>query len=130
MFLKNHVSGFVPIVAPKDSRNTQLKQFHKLRFIFLVTLIFFSIISQAQKPTIKFTTISTKDGLSQVSVTSVLQDSRGFMWFGTRDGLNRYDGYKFRVYKNIPGDANSISFNFITSLFEDAKGKQRPAFAA
>jgi signal transduction histidine kinase/CheY-like chemotaxis protein/ligand-binding sensor domain-containing protein len=122
MFLKNHALRFVPVVAINDCNNPQLRRFPKSRFIFTFLLVFFSIITGAQKPSIKFTTISTKDGLSQVSVTCVLQDTRGFMWFGTRDGLNRYDGYKFKVYKNIPEDAGSISFNFITSLFEDSKG--------
>ena len=44
------------------------------------------------------------------------------MWFGTRDGLNKYDGYQFTVFKNKTGDANSLSNNFITNIIEDSKG--------
>ena len=52
----------------------------------------------------------------------MLQDSRGFMWFGTRDGLNRYDGYTYTIYKNDPANPNSISNNIINDLTEDAEG--------
>ena len=51
---------------------------------------------------LKFTHLTTNDGLSQGYVTAILQDRRGFMWFATRDGLNRYDGNAFVVYKNNP----------------------------
>ena len=50
------------------------------------------------------------------------QDSRGFMWFGTQDGLNRYDGYTFVVYKNDPNDPGSLSSNFLQDLMEDDEG--------
>ncbi len=53
---------------------------------------------------LKFTHLTTNDGLSQGYVTAILQDRRGFMWFATRDGLNRYDGNTFVVYKNNPND--------------------------
>ena len=53
---------------------------------------------------LKFTHLTTNDGLSQGYVTAILQDRRGFMWFATRDGLNRYDGNAFVVYKNNPND--------------------------
>ena len=45
------------------------------------------------------------------------------MWFGTLNGLNRYDGYTFRQYKNIPGDSTSLSFNLITDIYEDHGGR-------
>ncbi|MGE5806617.1 MAG: two-component regulator propeller domain-containing protein [Ignavibacteria bacterium] len=66
--------------------------------------------------------ILSEDGLSQNTVHSILQDSKGFMWFATEDGLNKYDGYNFTVYKNNPRDKNSISDNFIWTIFEDKKG--------
>ncbi len=59
------------------------------------------------------------DGLSQSTVFATIQDSRGYMWFGTINGLNRYDGYEFKVYDNNPTDSTSISDNFISALFED-----------
>lgn len=55
-------------------------------------------------------------------VFCALQDSRGFLWFGTRDGLNKYDGYKFTVYRHNPDDINSLSGNAVSCLFEDSKG--------
>lgn len=68
---------------------------------------------------IRFDRISVQHGLSQSAVTCMIQDVQGFMWFGTQDGLNRYDGYKFTVYKKNPGIIHSLSNNFITCLYED-----------
>lgn len=70
----------------------------------------------------KFTHLSLEDGLSQTAVVSILQDSRGFMWFGTQDGLNRYDGYNFVVYRSDPGDLTSLGGNQIWALAEDPSG--------
>jgi hypothetical protein len=71
---------------------------------------------------LRFTHLTTNDGLSQGYVTAILQDRRGFMWFATRDGLNRYDGNTFVVYKNSPNDPGSLSANFIQDLIEDDHG--------
>lgn len=68
---------------------------------------------------IRFERISVQQGLSQSAVTCIIQDDQGFMWFGTQDGLNRYDGYKFSVYKKNTDNEYSISNNFITCLYED-----------
>src|SRR3984893_12359125 len=73
---------------------------------------------------LKFTHLTTNDGLSQGYVTAILQDRRGFMWFATRDGLNRYDGNTFVVYKNNPNDPTSLSSNFIQDLIEDDIGSR------
>ena len=71
---------------------------------------------------LKFTHLTTIDGLSNNRINSILQDRRGFMWFATEDGLNRYDGNTFVVYKNNPADPNTLSANFIQSLIEDGHG--------
>lgn len=71
---------------------------------------------------IKFSHLSIEDGLSQSVVNCILQDRQGFMWFGTQDGLNRYDGYKFTVYKNVPGKKDSLSNNLIYCIYEDRAG--------
>src|SRR5215469_4664378 len=71
---------------------------------------------------LKFTHLTTNDGLSQGYVVAILQDRRGFMWFATRDGLNRYDGNTFVVFKNDPNDSGSLSSNFIQDLMEDDRG--------
>jgi len=71
---------------------------------------------------IRFTRLSTDDGLSQTRVSQIVQDDQGFMWFGSQYGLNRYDGYKFKVFKHEPGNPNSLSGVFIYSLFKDRSG--------
>jgi len=60
-----------------------------------------------------------ENGLSNNAVIFCLQDSKGFLWFGTKDGLNRFDGYTFKVFRNIREDSQSIGNNFIHSLYED-----------
>ena len=71
---------------------------------------------------IRFTRLSTEEGLSQTRVPQIVQDDQGFMWFGSEYGLNRYDGYKFKVFKHEPGRANSLDGVFIYSLFKDRSG--------
>ncbi len=58
---------------------------------------------------VRFTHLTTEDGLSQSKVTAILQDSRGFMWIGTQSGLNRYDGYEFTIYQHDPHNSNRVS---------------------
>jgi PAS domain S-box-containing protein len=71
---------------------------------------------------IRFTRLSTDEGLSQTKVSQIVQDDQGFMWFGSQFGLNRYDGYRFKVFKHEPGRTNSLSGVFISSLFKDRSG--------
>jgi hypothetical protein len=70
----------------------------------------------------RFERLSTEDGLSHSSVTCILQDHRGFMWFGTGDGLNKYDGYTFTVYRRDPEDPGSLRDDAIASIYEDRTG--------
>ena len=91
-----------------------------LSAILLILVITFQAYPQNEN--IKFKHLSSDDGLSQNFVSCILQDTKGFMWFGTKDGLNRYDGYSFVVYQHDPFDTTTISDNFITSLFEDSRG--------
>jgi PAS domain S-box-containing protein len=78
-------------------------------------------ISSASPP-LRFTHLTTDNGLSQGRVFAILQDRQGFMWFATRDGLNRYDGNTFVVFKHNPEDPASLSSNYILSLLEDNQG--------
>jgi signal transduction histidine kinase/ligand-binding sensor domain-containing protein/DNA-binding response OmpR family regulator len=71
---------------------------------------------------IRFDRISADQGLSQSSVFSLAQDKKGFIWMGTRDGLNRFDGYDFISYKNNPQDTNSLSNNEITKIYVNTQG--------
>jgi ligand-binding sensor domain-containing protein/serine phosphatase RsbU (regulator of sigma subunit) len=91
---------------------------------FLFCVIFLLIIPSEFLPQshIIFNHLTIEDGLSQSSVTCILQDRSGFMWFGTQDGLNRYDGYNFKVFKNDPADSTSLTDNFIFSIYEDLSG--------
>lgn len=79
-------------------------------------LLAFSQILLGQS--IYFRHYQVEDGLSNNSIHSILQDSNGFMWFGTKDGLNRFDGYSFKVFRGNPDDVSSIGSNIIQSLFE------------
>lgn len=69
-----------------------------------------------------FEQLSLEEGLSQTIVECIAQDQRGFMWFGTEDGLNRYDGYTFTVLRHDPEDPNSLTYNHILSLYVDKAG--------
>jgi len=71
---------------------------------------------------IRFDRISIAEGLSQSTVDCILQDRKGFVWFGTEDGLNRFDGYSFTVFRHDPQDANSLSNNYVRCLLEDQSG--------
>src|SRR5690348_39884 len=71
---------------------------------------------------INFTALTIKDGLSSNTVTSILKDRYGFMWFGTEDGLDKFDGTNFKVYRYRPNDSSSLQTNEILSLHEDQAG--------
>lgn len=86
-------------------------------FNFLVYSLFGQGVSNFKN--LKFKHLSLTEGLSQSSVICVLQDHKGFLWFGTRDGLNRYDGYTFKKYRYNSQDSGSLSNSYIRSLFED-----------
>src|ERR1700761_6732775 len=87
------------------------------RLLLLLQAITFTAFGQIEG--LKLKHIGTEAGLSQTNVTSILQDSRGFMWFGTRDGLNKYDGYNFTVYRNDPAKPLSLCNDHILALTED-----------
>jgi len=71
---------------------------------------------------IRFEHISLEQGLSQSVINVIFQDSRGFLWFGTEDGLNRFDGYNFKIYRPAAEDENSLSNGWITAITEDKNG--------
>src|SRR5688572_13402578 len=72
---------------------------------------------------VAFRHLTIANGLSQNAVSAIVQDRRGFTWFGTKDGLNRYDGYQFVVFRHDPFDSTSISDSEITALLEDSRGR-------
>jgi ligand-binding sensor domain-containing protein/signal transduction histidine kinase len=85
---------------------------------FLCTFSF----SHSQEKTIRFQHFTIDEGLSQNSVTCILQDQKGFLWIGAQNGLNRYDGYEFTIYNWDQKDSTSISSNYISALHEDVDG--------
>lgn len=89
--------------------------------IFISLFILFQVIGFTQQQ-YDFKYLSIEDGLSQSVAYDILQDSRGYIWIATQDGLNRYDGYKFHVYQMQPGNENSLSTNIIRRLIEDKEG--------
>lgn len=89
----------------------------KRLWIFYLFFILFTIPSTAKQ--FYFKKYQVEKGLSHNSVWCILQDSYGFMWFGTTDGLNRFDGQRFIVYKNDIQDPNSLGNNYVQALFED-----------
>ena len=77
----------------------------------------------AQPDDFNFSHIDINDGLSNNQITCIYKDSLGFMWFGTMSGLDRFDGYGFKVFRHDIRDSSSIIDNYITSIFEDHMGK-------
>jgi len=111
---------------PFKSKNPALRIF---RWFVSQLLILWTIISVlmpsslfAQTYALDFERISIEQGLSQSTIFTILQDQQGFLWFGTQDGLNRFDGYTFTVFKHDAGDSTSISDNWINTLCEDPHG--------
>ena len=80
------------------------------------------VITSAGQPRFELEYLAVEDGLSHSTVWDIHQDARGFLWFATQDGLNRYDGYEVKVYKNLPGDSHSLSDNDVLGLREDRRG--------
>ncbi len=76
----------------------------------------------AQSHSIRFETLDIEDGLSQNTVACILQDRTGFIWLGTQDGLNRYDGYSFTRYKRAPHDPSTLTHDTIQAMVEDPSG--------
>lgn len=89
---------------------------------FILLLISFSFAFSTFAQTPGFQELSIRDGLSNNVVLTLYQDSQGFMWIGTHDGLNKFDGYTFTVYKKKENDKNSLSDNITRSIAEDSQG--------
>ncbi len=92
--------------------------------LFSVVLLFVGQCTAvlAQPVNLRFVPLTIDQGLSQNSVNCIHQDRFGFMWFGTQDGLNRYAGYEFKIYRHESGNANSLGNNYVWTIHEDAEG--------
>lgn len=91
-------------------------------FFILVLLSWQTVVLSAADLRYYFKHLTIEDGLSQNSVLSILQDQKGFMWFGTKDGLNRYDGNSIKIYKHDDKDPSSLGNNFVWKIYEHSDG--------
>ncbi|MDB5271817.1 MAG: Signal transduction histidine kinase [Chitinophagaceae bacterium] len=92
-----------------------------LFFSPLLLLAPYALYAQDQKPTLGFCHLSINDGLSENTVRAIIEDGNGYMWFGSEDGLNRFDGYNFVAYHNDKNETTTLSSRNIKFLFNDSK---------
>jgi len=92
-----------------------------LNTFLILTVVFFDVV-EIRAQTIQFRNLTMEDGLSNNKVNTVIQDKTGFIWFGTEDGLDCYDGYNFKIFRHDPDDSNSISDNSVWALLVDHSG--------
>ncbi|WP_340202061.1 two-component regulator propeller domain-containing protein [Ascidiimonas sp. W6] len=92
------------------------------KILFYAFLFLTASTVLGQQFTSNFKVLDKKDGLSQITISTIVQDSNGFIWVGTQGGLNRYDGNSFKVFRSNPMDSTSLSNNFISDLAEDQEG--------
>lgn len=98
--------------------------FFPMKYNLILLYIFLCIrITIAQENNFSFKRISTNEGLSQSHVSSILKDRKGFMWFATEEGLNKYDGYRFSTSKHSHTDRSSLNDNFVYDILEDHQGE-------
>ncbi|MCY1720267.1 response regulator [Prolixibacteraceae bacterium Z1-6] len=90
--------------------------------LLLPLFIVASLLLSAQPNAMLQNFLTVENGLSHNEVTSIVQDRDGFIWIGTRGGLNRYDGYEFEIFNQVPGDSNSLVNPSVEKLFVDSKG--------
>ncbi len=93
-----------------------------LKYALLLMFSLLSAILFGQQSSLLKHFLTVEEGLSNNEVTSIVQDHDGFIWIGTRGGLNRYDGYQFKIFNQVPGDSNSLVNPSIESLFVDSNG--------
>lgn len=94
-----------------------------LRYIIFAAFQSAFLFGFTQKEPLRFDHLDTDGGLSNNRVTHIFKDQRGFMWFATQSGLNRYDGYKFKVFMNDELDSTSLNDNFVIRIFELPESK-------
>jgi signal transduction histidine kinase/ligand-binding sensor domain-containing protein len=92
------------------------------RTTLLLLFVLGKILSVCSQEEINFTSLTTRDGLSSNTVNTILKDRFGLLWFGTEDGLDKFDGINFKIYRFKHGDSSSLQSNEILSLFEDQSG--------
>lgn len=104
----------------ESQRNQSVAMKSHLACLFL--FVFFGVFFGYSQSTYRFEHLTTDQGLSQSDVNAIFQDKKGFMWFGTHDGLNKYDGHQFSVYRPQQDSSNAISSNLIWEITDDIDG--------
>jgi ligand-binding sensor domain-containing protein/signal transduction histidine kinase len=99
-----------------------MRRVFRLSLYFALFIIINIVMLTAQENYIRFEQISPQQGLPQSTIHAILQDSRGFMWFGTQNGLSRFDGYKFTEFKYNPKSSSSLPVNKVLVIYEDHTG--------
>jgi len=115
--------GFSPVVRRLRKNGPNRLSHFLVTALFVLAAIRCGDISAGTRRNITFNRFSIENGLSHNTVTSIIQDRTGFLWIGTQDGLNVYDGYGFKVFRHDPDDPSSLAGNFILSLHEDREGR-------
>ena len=100
-----------------------LKKITHITTNFFIFVLLFVINDVSGSEFLHFNYLSSRDGLSQNTINAIFKDSRGFIWIGTNDGLNKYNGKEFIIYRKSETGNNSIGNNLITSLAEDNNGR-------
>ncbi|MCO5274317.1 MAG: ATP-binding protein [Flavobacteriales bacterium] len=110
--------------ADRDRRATLATLLPSWHGLLLAVLLLNASTACAQYDTLSlpFQRLTIEDGLAQGMVASIIQDRAGFMWFATKDGLCRYDGYGFKVFRHDPADSTSLRDNYVLKIFEDSHG--------
>src|SRR4030042_4667514 len=106
----------------QGGRHVMSKIVRRFLGILVASLAIFVLLPEAQAAQVdplQVHNLSLQDGLSQSSVNCIFQDHKGFLWIGTQDGLNRYDGHRFTIYKPEPGNPRGLSDSHILSIYED-----------
>ena len=94
---------------------------HRISILFFCQFLFINLLI-SQQVEIRFNQLSINDGLSQSTVYSILQDDDGFIWIGTQDGLNEFDGYNVKQYKHQIKNSNSLSDSYINHICKGDNG--------
>ena len=97
----------------------------RIKMLAMICILFSVSISTSYANVVNsynFKNITVEDGLSQSTVETIYQDSKGYIWIGTNDGLDRYNGYDFKYYKHDKDDDNSIANNYIVDIIEYKDG--------
>lgn len=107
-------------------RQINLRTIGRIVVVLLVVLINtagFGQVPQTGQANYYFRSLQVEDGLSQNSVYAIFQDNQGYLWFGTQDGLNRYDGHSFKVFKRNSRHPYSLGNNTVTAIAQDGEGR-------